>query len=122
MRVAIVGSRSWPYDQLIKSEVNGLPPESIIVSGGAVGVDRTAELYGKLRDLKTIVYKPDWDTFGRSAGYRRNVTIIGDADRVIAFQHNKSKGTQHSIDLAVKKGIPVKLYRLDGEDLEIIQL
>ena len=35
-------------------------------------------------------------------------------DEVIAFQLNSSKGTQHTIDNALKRGIPTRVFT--GED------
>jgi len=43
--------------------------------------------------------------------YARNSKIITSADELIAFQVNKSKGTQDAINKARKKGIPTTIYR-----------
>lgn len=53
----------------------------------------------------------DWRKYGKAAGYIRNKEMVDlGADIVLAFQKNKSKGTQHTIDLALAAGITVALF------------
>lgn len=54
--------------------------------------------------LEVKVWPADWNQYGRSAGYIRNKQIVDDCDRLVAFQFNNSRGTQHSIDLARAAG------------------
>lgn len=58
----------------------------------------------------------DWDTHGKAAGFIRNAEMAGQgADLCIAFVvPGQSKGTQHTIDLACKAGIPVEEVFQDG--------
>ena len=42
--------------------------------------------------------------------YERNTEVINSADKLIAFQVNKSGGVQDTVDKAKKKGIPVRLF------------
>ncbi len=84
--------------------------EPIIVSGGARGIDSLAEIEAKNLKIKTIIFKPDWDRYGKKAGFLRNILIINEADKVIAFWDGASKGTKHSIDLAIKQDKPLDIY------------
>jgi DNA recombination-mediator protein A len=105
IKVAIVGSRN-ASDELLQrcwEYVESLPLDTVIVSGGAVGIDQQAEDCAYVRGMQTIIIKPDWKRYGKSAGFRRNADIIAAADRVVAFT-NGSKGTAHSIELARKAG------------------
>lgn len=45
--------------------------------------------------------------------YERNSKIISAADELIAFQVNESLGTQDAINKAIKKGIPVKIFKYE---------
>lgn len=110
MNVAIVGSREWRFPIEIRSVVASLAPTDVLVSGGARGVDSIAEHYARKRGLECIIHEADWELFGKSAGFIRNRLIVRDADRLIAFQHEHSRGTQHTIDLALDKGIRCKIY------------
>jgi hypothetical protein len=54
------------------------------------------------------VFKPDWNKYGKSAGFVRNKLIIENADIVFAFWDGESKGTLISINIA--KELNKKLY------------
>ena len=115
MKIAIVGSREFKDEVYVKAKVQGIflawrPNNPILVSGGAKGVDTWAEEEVKVYDFPTIIYLPEWEKYGKSAGFRRNELIINSADLVIAFWDGKSKGTKHSIDLAIKSGKPLDIY------------
>ena len=110
MRVAIVGSRDYPDLEAIDEYVADLNDDDVVVSGGAPGVDSRAAEAARKRGLEVVEYPAQWDVFGRSAGFRRNHTIVDNADRVVAFQHNKSRGTQHTIDIARKAGLMVEVW------------
>jgi len=79
----------------------------IIVSGGAKGVDTFAKKIADEFNLTLIEIRPEWDKYGKSAGYKRNRTIVELADILIAIPDLQSVGTYHSITLAKQKGIPV---------------
>jgi hypothetical protein len=82
-----------------------------IVSGTANGADKLGEEYAELRDYKVAQFKPDWDKYGKGAGYKRNVEMADYADALVAFWDGKSKGTMHMINIAKKKGIQVKIIK-----------
>ena len=68
MRIAIVGSRNYTDADGVVEYVNSLPDDTIVITGGADGVDSIAEGAARKRGLEVIIYRPDWDTFGRAAG------------------------------------------------------
>ncbi len=84
-----------------------------IISGGARGVDALATRYAEENAIPYQEFPADWDTHGKSAGYKRNVLIVNACEEVAAFWDGVSKGTKHSIDIADKKGKPVHLFKLD---------
>ena len=75
MKVLICGSRSINPD--IEDAVNksGLNVTEV-VTGGARGVDKAAEMWAKSKGIPCTVYLPDWDTFKKAVGYRRNDVIV----------------------------------------------
>lgn len=106
MKITIVGSRNFKdYFSLEKFILNCLKNNLIkvdsIVSGGAIGADSLAEQFAINNGLKEklIIYRPDWNKYGKSAGYRRNIDIIKNSDIVFAFWDGYSKGTLSSIKL-----------------------
>jgi hypothetical protein len=100
-RVAIVGSRDFPSEQAVRDYVKSLSKETIVISGAARGVDSWAADEARKQGLEVIEYKADWSK-GKGAGIARNADIVKNADEVVAFQYNKSRGTQDSIDRARK--------------------
>ncbi len=115
-RLAVVGSRDFPYRWMVYEYLShqrlGYKAADRVVSGGAKGVDSWAADWALESGVETTVFLPDWEKYGKSAGYRRNVDIINEATRVVAFQYNNSKGTQHSIDLAKKHGKPCEVIHI----------
>lgn len=112
MRVAIIGSRGFTdYNLLVRTLEPVKSKIKLIVSGGANGADSLAEKYALANNILTEIYLPDWETYGRSAGYIRNKTIIENSDIVIAYWDGSSKGTQHSIKLAKKLNKHIKIIK-----------
>lgn len=118
MKVGIVGSRSYPRLDLVAEFVNSLPPDSVIISGGARGVDCAAVQAAKVRGLAFKIHYPDWEGQGKKAGFLRNRLIVGDATALIAFWDRKSKGTAHTINLARIAGKLQAVIGPDGEEIE----
>ncbi len=113
MRIAVVGSRDWPSRPFVGRQLDAalkLFPEMRIVSGGAQGVDTWAEEWARARGVDCVVHEADWQQHGGRAGFIRNRFIIADADIVLAFLFNDSRGTNHSIGLALKSHKPVYVY------------
>ena len=110
-KVAIVGSRTWTNWEAVRDYVNSLEPDTVVVSGGARGVDQWAEIFANERGLETIIYRADWRTHGKRAGILRNKDIIDASDRVVAFWCDASTGTQNSIERAWASKKPVLIFR-----------
>jgi hypothetical protein len=104
MKLAIVGSRTFADYFLLWKTLQGIQDVSLVVSGGAQGADTLAERWAKNNNIPVKVFLPEWDVYGKSAGFIRNELIINEADMVLAFWDGVSKGTKHSIDLAEKAG------------------
>jgi len=118
MKVAIVGSRTYPRLELVATYVLSLPDTTVIISGGAQGVDKTAEQVARYRHLKVEIYPAEWNKWGRSAGMMRNGKIINAADRVVAFWDGISKGTADSIRKARAAGKPVTVFDALGNEVK----
>ena len=100
MKLAIIGSRNI-------TELEGEIPEcSIIISGGATGVDQAAEQYAQENNIALVGHLPENQKFGRGTPQVRNKLIVDSADFVLAFQDGKSKGTKSVIEFCKKQGKP----------------
>ena len=121
--IAIVGGRDVDNFCFVESEFLNLVKEKklelsdiVIVSGGARGVDSFARQIAEGFDLTLVEIIPDWDKYGKRAGFMRNKEIIKISDIVLAVPGPASKGTWHSIEVAkeMKKEVIIKVYR--GEE------
>lgn len=112
IKIGIVGSRNFNDFELLEQNLieycKDIEVDSI-VSGGASGADKLGELFADKNNYKKEIYLPDWKTFGKSAGFKRNIQIVENSDIIFAFWDGKSKGTKHSIDLTKKAKKPIKI-------------
>lgn len=114
MKIAIIGSRAFSDYEMLSSFLNKflknnqINPEEI-VSGGAKGADTLAEKFALENNIKTVIFNPDWEQFGRNACSVRNTQIVEYSDIVFAFWDGKSPGTNDSVTKAEKLGKKVIL-------------
>lgn len=119
-RLMITGSRTWTDRAAIRDalkawwETTGRNPDAVLVSGACPkGADRIAEEIWESNGLTVERHPADWRPGGvlnRRAGYDRNKAMVDSApDHVLAFRHNKSGGTTHAYNYAVKTGIPADI-------------
>lgn len=113
MKLAIIGSRAFNNYPLLKETVlrhfvgydaltcTEIWPEEI-VSGGANGADSLAKAFAIEHNILLKEFLPDWDKYGKRAGFLRNQDIITRADWVLCFWDGTSKGTGNSLSIAKK--------------------
>ena len=117
MKYAIIGSRGWHSEKLVREFVRSLPIDSVIVSGGAAGPDSWGVSEAFQLNMKTIVYKAEWNVYGKAAGMIRNKSIVDECDKLVAFWDGKSSGTKHSIGLAEKQGKLLRIYTMADKSI-----
>jgi len=103
MKVAVIGSRTFNDYEEIKRTLSAINI-TLLVSGGAKGADTLGEQYAKENNIPTKIFFPDWNKHGKAAGFIRNTDIINEAELVVAFWDNSSKGTKDSLQKAEKAG------------------
>lgn len=113
-RVAVVGSRSWVNMAPVRAYVRGLPVGALLVSGGAVGVDRIAEDAARVRRLSRLILEPIPKGPNKAqyveALFDRNCRIVEASDRVVIFW-NGSPGSKHVLDFCIKTGKPYEVIK-----------
>ena len=112
MRVAIIGSRNC--ENLDEAAIMRRLPEgcSLIISGGANGVDTLAETVAKQKRILFEKILPDYEKYGKSAPLLRNKEIVERADLVLAFWDFQSRGTADTIVHCIHMQVPVEVYGL----------
>src|SRR5262249_41900095 len=118
-RIAIVGSRAYPRLDLVEAFVASLPPGTVVLSGGARGVDTVAEIAARERRLEVVVFHADWARLGRKAGPTRNAEIVASADRVVGFWDGSSRGTLNTLGQALRAGLPVEVFDSEGQPVPL---
>jgi hypothetical protein len=115
MKLGVVGSRTFEdyaymWGALVALHFRyGLTG---IVSGGARGADRMAEKFCREElGMEPTVILPDWDKYGKKAGFLRNIDIVQVSDYIVAFWDGKSRGTEHSIGLARNQAKLLRIYK-----------
>ena len=120
-RVAIIGSREYGDLDQVRSFVAGLQrkhPGSVVISGGARGVDAVAAAAARSVGLQVVVLPAQWrqgGVFDRSAGCRRNAAIVAACDVLVAFWDGQSRGTAHAVSAARRAGKQVFVYEKGNE-------
>jgi hypothetical protein len=122
MKVIIAGSRTIELDAQV---INGLMAQfhvkpSLIVCGGARGMDTSGELYATWYGLPVEYFYPDWDRLGRGAGYVRNTQMAEYADALLIVWNGHSKGSNHMKDkmIGLKKPVYEVILRRYNEAID----
>lgn len=104
MKLLIAGSRSITDFDLTPH----VPADaSLIITGGAKGIDTLAEAYARERGISTVTVKPCYERYGRAAPILRDEEMVDMADAVLVIWDGVSRGSKHTADYARKKGKPL---------------
>jgi hypothetical protein len=117
MLIVVCGSRTWKSYPQLAMRLNKLKREGLVIlSGGARGADRDAELWASARGVAIRVITAEWVKHGRAAGPMRNRLLLDlNPDLVLAFRSKgPSPGTDDMIRAATKRGIKVEVIE-EGE-------
>jgi len=111
MKVLVCGSRNWVDELPIRQCLLSLHP-SLVIEGAARGADSLAAKAARSLHIPVREFPAQWEKFGRSAGYRRNLQMLleGKPDLVVAFPLGVSSGTWNMVAIARKAGVPVKVF------------
>lgn len=112
MKLLIFGSRGVPPDLEIFSQLtqtadyyqDTIGKITEIVSGGASGGDAMGEVFAKGYGIPVKKFLPDWNKYGKSAGFIRNEEMVKYCDTGIGLWDGKSSGTKHTIKLLHDSG------------------
>ena len=114
MKIAVVGSRQVLDEPVIQKVLDTyLGKMTVLITGGAKGVDTLAERWARKNDIPVEVYLPDWKNLGRAAGIVRNRAMVMECHECIAFWDGISKGTKSTIDMCKKQNKPVVVFTVE---------
>lgn len=120
-KVIVAGSRGFCDYDLLERKLDKILANKVsegieVVCGEARGADALGKKYALNKGYKVASFPAHWDTFGKSAGYRRNQEMADYADALVAFWDGASRGTAHMITIAEIKGLPIRVIRYKEED------
>lgn len=110
IKLAVVGSRTFNDYQTLTKVLSWYNINTII-SGGATGADKMAAKYAQELNINLIEHIPDWNIYGKRAGFVRNRKIIEHADEVVAFWDGISNGTKDSIRISQELNKPIYVHK-----------
>ena len=100
MKILIAGSRNIDTFDLSPY----IPKETtLIISGGAKGIDTIAEKYADKHKISKLILLPQYNLYGKSAPIKRNEMMVNIADTVIIVWDGNSRGTQFTLQYSKKK-------------------
>lgn len=107
MKVIIAGTRTITDYSLVETVIkeSGFDINEV-VCGEARGVDILGKSWAIANNIPVKSFPADWNKFGKSAGYKRNVQMADYSDGLIAITTG-SPGTTHMINIANKRGLKV---------------
>ena len=87
MRVLVSGYRSITDPGVVERAIidSGFPV-TLLLSGGAAGVDRIVEAWAKRQGIPIEQIKPNWKHHGNGAGFQANEAIISRAEAVVVVE------------------------------------
>jgi len=112
MKVIIAGGRDFIPLLKHKSWLVGVLSQieaKTIICGMAKGADQFGKEIAIDLGLMVSCYPADWDKYGKSAGYRRNVEMAKVADACILFPGGR--GTEHMRNIAIEYGLKLIEYK-----------
>ena len=116
--LALIGSRKFNNYAIFCEFVHeciDVSKVSLIISGGAVGCDKLAELFASDNGIPIKVIKPDYKKYydrPKFAPLARNQIIAMECDKMIAFIYEDSNGTKYTIEQAKVIGKEVFIKEL----------
>lgn len=115
MKTLITGSREIKDIDFVFNILNKeIKKEDILIHGGALGVDLSAEVWCQKNKVKSIIIRPIFQDKKEYYLYR-NAEMVGMCDKVIAIWNGVSRGTEFTIKYAQarKKLVSIFIYKND---------
>ena len=118
MKIIIAGGRDFNNYYILEKVLNSFK-ELIdeIISGDARGADELGARWATSNNIHVNHFPANWDYYGKAAGFIRNIEMADNADALIAFWDNKSKGTGHMIKTMQMKKKPYWVFNYKGEEV-----
>ena len=119
MKYIIAGGRDFDNIYIMAQALDSFEEDiTEVVSGTARGADSIGEQWARGRDIPIKRFEPDWEQYGKSAGFIRNSEMGAYADAAICFWNGKSAGTKHMIQTMKFQHKPYYVFNYQGEPID----
>lgn len=112
MRTIIAGGRDfvptnddWSILDTLKDSI----PITEVISGHAKGADSFGEAWADRNEIPLKIFLPDWDKYGKRAGFLRNIEMAKEADALVAFPGGR--GTAMMLKIAQEYGLKIEVIQ-----------
>jgi hypothetical protein len=123
MKLGITGTRRFfDYDTIEQDILAQFPDTTditMVISGGAKGVDNLCEQFARKFNIPIDSHKPDYDTHGKGAPLVRNREIVEKCDILMGWplKNPTSFGTISTIEYAKKLGKQVIVNEVEEDNM-----
>lgn len=91
-----------------------------IIEGEAKGADILARDWARRNEIPVVKCPANWETEGKGAGFLRNLRMVEmNPDMAVGFMNGPSKGSMHTVQLCLAKGIPLYIVDMDNRLLKL---
>lgn len=119
MKYIIAGGRDFHDIKVMEDTLKNFTDITEVISGAAKGADTLGTNWAGLHNIPVRLFLPNWDQYGKAAGFIRNAEMAEEADALIAFWDGKSKGTAHMIKTMKIKKKPYYVFDYSGKEITI---
>ena len=109
MKLLVCGGRNFTDQEALFNlldTIHTTTPITLIIEGGARGADIMGRAWAILNEVEYKTFKPDWDKYGKSAGFKRNTEMLDfGPDAVLATPGGN--GTADTVRKATSRNIKV---------------
>ena len=123
MRILVTGSLDWTNESIIYKALRQYAGEedvfiTLVTGGSGSGVDRISEIIGREFGWNIERVRPNRRKYGRRAALVRDADVISvGVDVCLAFINNAT-GSNGTIDICRREGVPVFIHRLPPREPE----
>ncbi len=107
--IAVAGGKDGDPDAVFRKldAAHRKYADMVLVHGGGPGVEKFAARWAEARGVHQVVCRPDWNTHGKAAPFRRNDELLNLMPKGIILFPSDSGITANLADKAESVGIPV---------------
>ena len=115
-KVIIAGSRDFTDYDFMREKcdriLENIKEPITIFNGKARGADSLGAQYARERNYTIQEFPADWDLHGKKAGMLRNEEMAREAEALIVFIKNQSRGSLDMLRRAEKRGLKIRRFDL----------